>query len=321
MTGASQGGTEVIPTRIMGLRSRSKTDEEEVADAALISAEEKMLEDEEISSIDGFGNPVADTVKIENRNLTVAFARSVVETSGNIGDDGEPLDDDSGGQCRYGLRTTQKSDSATRDELGTGDDSASSIIDEKHVAGATSQLVKLEPGGSAPLPTLAPQPVASPPPLKAVPLVKPTPLPPRPPRLPAPALAKPLRAAPIQTSSHGVPNPLANLATPIKEEPRVSRSAATVAPKAGVRAYQSSVPCPLPAVFSPLPAPAAPKQRKIQPAPPLVRAVSIPVATAVATVSMDLIPTRRGRIFSMDIDGEYFISIIDRLPLPAIPSC
>lgn len=320
MTGTSQqGGTEVIP-HTLGLRPRTNSKEiEHVADAALISAEEKMLEDEEVASVDGFGNPVADTVKIENRNLEVAFARSVADDDGDKADyqqQKQPQDDSS---TRYVAATTTDG-SASAIVVGTGDDATRRKPGEPQ----DQQLIKVEPGESVPLSTPAPQPVASPPLLKAVPFVTPATnhppvVPPqRPPRLPivisnpsvvpkrvvvaaAPSSSRP----PVHTSSHGVPNPLANLATPVKQEPPapIVRPAPVPAPPKPVArpAYQSAVPCPLPAVLQP------PKHVKMHAPTPLPAPVmSIPVATPMATVSMDLLPTKRGRIFSMDIDREYF---------------
>jgi hypothetical protein len=53
---------------------------------ALELAEEKMLldGDEEIESIDEHGNPVVDTEQVDRRNLTVALMNSVVETSSSV---------------------------------------------------------------------------------------------------------------------------------------------------------------------------------------------------------------------------------------------
>lgn len=103
-----------VPQRTLRSASRAQgasaginatTREESEKDRALEIAEEKMLleEDEEIASYDESGNPVADTAKVERRNLTVALVNSVVETSGSNGDETP--------QHSYGLRRRKRAGS------------------------------------------------------------------------------------------------------------------------------------------------------------------------------------------------------------------
>lgn len=311
---------------VMALRSRKtppkKTEAVKDEDAALISSEERMMEDEEIESVDEFGNPIVDMGKLENRNLSVAMTRSAADMSG--GDTADDIDDDdnddTGGESRCGLRTTDKS-SPPVSPRSTGSASprrrSDGSTEPEAITGSIQ--VKTEPmtevldtttiTPSQPLTSPPSQPIASPPLLKVVPLVKPTPLP----TLPVPPLQRPPRfpmvakppEVPLKTvhTSHGVPNPLANLATPLKQEPLIPpviSSLPKVKEPCVSTPFQSTVPCPLSAVPCPLAAPVPPAPKvEVMPVP----AFAQPINTTSEFSSTDLLP-RRGRIFSMDIDAD-----------------
>lgn len=295
---------------VMALRSRKpskKTDAIKDEEAAFVSAEEKMLEDEEIASVDEFGNPIVDMSKIEERNLAVAMTRSVSDMTGGEHHGGLDDDDDSGGHRRYGLRTRRKS-SPPLSPRSTGSASLRRRPDAS--SEARPGTIKGKSGGSThgecsiPTTITPSQPIASPPPLEVVPLVKPKPLtaPPLnvPPRLPV-FDKPPLIPAQTGRTSHGVPNPLASIPPPRKPEPiiapvplsrpEVNDSSST--------SFRPTVPCPLPAVPCPLAAP-------LPPAPDVVVAPHFPEPPTIEFSSTDLLPCRRGRIFSMDIDPASF---------------
>jgi len=215
---------------------------------AAIVAQKKFMacEDEEIDSFDGDGNPVADTVKIENHMMTVALARSVVEaTSG-------------GSSGSNGKRCRRKSGPKNRsNKRGRSGSSGSSTTD--------APVKPLSQNGAMPIP---------PPPTE---LVKPSSL---------PTLTLPSGGSSKSSTQHGVPNPLANVGTPLKGNasnitlPNHSKSNASLG--------TTSVPCPLP-----MPKLTHPyEQLKVN------ATAAVPMA---AVPSVEL-PVRRGRIFSMDID-------------------
>lgn len=293
MTGT--GGTEVI-TRVMDLRSHSKPEtspaekdisvkEEEEANDALICAEEKLMEDEEIDSVDEFGNPVADTEKIEDRMMTVALARSVIETSGGAlpGDTG---DTGAQGQHRYGLRTRR---SASSRVASLTPEQPPSTRKQPPPVVSVSRAKPLRTHAVPMVKTATSNPLlASPPPLSVVPLVKPSSL--TGPHLAPPRIAQRGSATlrtPIHTS-HGVPNPLANFASPSMQQPAPGTSSSLSRHQPAISgSHPTTVPCPLSAVACPLPATA-------------------PSAEMLPEAATELIP-RRGRIFSIDIDRKFII--------------
>ena len=278
-------------SHVMALRSRKPTkkmDGIKEEDAALISAEEKMMDDEEIASVDEFGNPIVDMAKLEERNLSVAMSRSVMDMPGGepngIHDDGDG--DDTGGHHRYGLRMRHTS-SHPVSPRSTGSDHLNRTV----VASTQTKTGEVCGGRTAeahPTTITPSHPIASISHLPVVPPAKSTtsPAPPleRPPRLPV--VAKPLQ------TSYCVPNPLANLATPLKQPPPIPPVSALLPTQhtPSVPSQTSTVPCPLPAVPCPLAAP-------ILPGPALHEPHTLEFS------STDLLPNRRGRIFSMDIDA------------------
>jgi hypothetical protein len=294
---------------VMALRSRKpskKTVAIKEEDAALVSAEERMLEDEEIASVDELGNPIVDMSKLEERNLAVAMTRSVSDMTGGE-HAGLDDDDDSGGHRRYGLRTRRKS-SPPVSPRSTG----SASLRRRPDASSEPRpgIIKETPAGtilgecSIPTTITPSQPIASPPPLEAVPLVKPKPLtaPPLnlPPRLPV-FENPPLIPAQTIRTSHGVPNPLASIPPPRKQEPHIAPVPLSIheVNDSLSTSFRPTVPCPLPAVPCPLAAP-------IPPVPDVVVAPPLPEPPTIEFSSTDLLPCRRGRIFSMDIDPAGF---------------
>jgi hypothetical protein len=212
------------------------------------------------------------------------LARSVIETSGGAlsGDTGDT--DGAQGQHRYGLRTRRSPSSRVASLTPEQPPSTRkqppevSVTRAKHLRTHSVPMVKT--ATSNPL-------LASPPPLSVVPLVKPSSL--TGPHL-APRIAQRGSATlrtPIHTS-HGVPNPLANFVSPSMQQPApgTSSSLSRYQPTTS-GSHPTTVPCPLSAVASPLPAPA-------------------PSAEMLPEAATELIP-RRGRIFSIDIDRKCII--------------
>ena len=288
-------------THVMALRSRkttkaigsdaTKTDE----DSALIIAEESLMEDEEIDSLDEFVNPIVDLAKLEERNLSVAMSRSVLDIAGGHLQGTDVDDGDTGGHRRYGLRMRQKSNLAEIPRSSgsafvnqTDTMSASSGSDQRpkdraeyskpsHPANI-SQSQRIPKPPDTQLPSSEPTSSQS----HSLPMQ-------RPPRLP-------ISSQNLQSSltSHGVPNPLANISTPLKPPPLIPHvpPISTASSKvASVASHTSSVPCPLPAV----PCPLAPSIQLAS------KSVIIPTAVHDSNTlefsSSDLISNRRGRIF------------------------
>ncbi|KAI2504343.1 CCT motif [Fragilaria crotonensis] len=284
MTG-SPGGTDVM-SHVMSLRSRKpskKLDGIKEEEAALISAEERMMDDEEIASVDEFGNPIVDMAKLEERNLSVAMSRSVLDMPGGEANGIHDDDEDNGGHRRYGLRKSNHlvSPTSAGAELRSGRESG--LHSDKALPTTITPL--------HPIPNLPP--VQTLPPIKTT-----TPSAPpmeRPPRLPV--IAKPLQSL---HTSYCVPNPLANIATPLKPPPSILPAPALLSTQATIAtapSQSSTVPCPLPAV----PCPLVPS---ILPAPaPTTITSAQPESHTLEFSSTDLLPNRRGRIFSMDIDA------------------
>eukprot|EP00546_Thalassionema_frauenfeldii_P020012 CAMPEP_0178900728 /NCGR_PEP_ID=MMETSP0786-20121207/3627_1 /TAXON_ID=186022 /ORGANISM="Thalassionema frauenfeldii, Strain CCMP 1798" /LENGTH=595 /DNA_ID=CAMNT_0020571749 /DNA_START=34 /DNA_END=1822 /DNA_ORIENTATION=+ len=292
MTVSNQGGTQLMPCPMDLSRGKQRTsnagatlessnettsnlgyegggNEKEQVLAAIVAQEKFMAgEDEEIDSFDGNGNPIADTKKIENRMMTVALARSVVEaTSG-------------GGRAptvKRGRKAGSKNKSRKR---GASDGSGSSTKD--------SSEKPLSQTGAKPIP---PPPTA---------LVMPSPLP----ALSVPSsgsstgVPNPLAnvSTPLKPNTSNVP-----LAPPSKS----TNSLGSTAVPCPLPKVQISHPYEKLLVETTAPAPApAPAQAPAQaqaPAPAQAQAQAQAQAPVVAAPSTDL-PMRRGRIFSMDID-------------------
>ena len=304
MTG-TQGGTDVM-SHVMALRSRKPTkkmDGIKEEDAALISAEERMMDDEEIASVDEFGNPIVDIDKIEERNLSVAMSRSVMDMPGSepngIHDDNDDDLDGSGGHHRYGLRMRQTASHPDSPKCAGPADLSRTVVTSTQTRPGTESGLLTEKARPT---TITPShPIASLPSVPVVLMVKSTfaPAPPleRPPRLPV--IAQPLQ--PLHTS-YSVPNPLANITTPLKPPPPILTASALLPTQGNILSAPSqtstTVPCPLPAV----PCPLAPPILPVQAPPALMSATHETLSLEFS--STDLLPSnRRGRIFSMDIDA------------------
>ncbi len=273
-------------SHVMALRSRKPSkqlDGIKEEDAALISAEERMMDDEEIASVDEFGNPIVDMAKLDERNLSVAMSRSVLDMPGGEPNGIHDEDNDNGGHRQYGLRTSNHPvfPTSAGPEPRAGEESV--VVSEKSRPTTVTPL--------HPIPSL-PHVHTLPPTKKSTPPAPPLELPPR-----LPVIAKPLQTL---HTSYCVPNPLANIATPLKPPPSILPASAVLTTQANttIAATQSStVPCPLPAVPCPLVAP-------IMPAPaPITITSAQPESHMLEFSSTDLLPNRRGRIFSMDIDA------------------
>ena len=104
---SSSGGMQQRTLRSATSKSNDDETSFDMEEAALVQAEEKMIEDEEIESCDESGKPVVDTETIDRRNLTVALVNSVVETSNRgLEESGETASEeaDKNPQHSYGLR-------------------------------------------------------------------------------------------------------------------------------------------------------------------------------------------------------------------------
>jgi len=248
-----------------------EVDEQEVY-AAMVSAEKNFLmDDEEISSFDSNGNPVADTAKLEDHMMSVAMARSVAETISPVS-----LVND---KRSYSSRSRRNVSSNITTCVNTNARPQSGII-TKRIPPPTTTLVTPSP---------LPAPVSS----NAQVLQKArysgtssssSSMPPM------------LTQRIVTTSQHGVPNPLANIGTPMKHDRSLTLSSAvdiTASKKPNTIFSGITVPCPLPKVRLPHPYTELNLSTKAE-----------PVIPTTANTYTEL-PLKRGRIFSMDIDREY----------------
>jgi hypothetical protein len=264
-------------------------------DAAMEIAEEKLMDgDEEIESCDEDGKPVVDTEKLERRMMTVALMKSVVETSsaqvptdhGSAANENEK--DDAGGAGEhanhsYGLRKKRSRHTSGRD---SPDEEPS-----PRRAGAPTRA------NADALPIPASSSFSSTIPLPALPTL---------PNRTIPKLVQVMEgnsrqsstvnraSGPISDGLHSsqVPNPLMH-ATPPAGNPDVSclQSLSLDIPNATISVPLPPVPCPLPASMT-----------NDEDRPDFAPSTSIPVdgrTSECVTVS------KRGRIFSIDIDREY----------------
>jgi len=266
-TGLQSAGTSRSSVLIK-LDVDEEVDEQEVY-AAMVSAEKNFLmDDEEISSFDSNGNPVADTAKLEDHMMSVAMARSVAETISPVS-----LAND---KRSYSSRSRRNISSNITTCVNTNARPQSGII-TKRIPPPTTTLVTPSP---------LPAPVSS----NAQVLQKArysgtssssSSMPPM------------LTQRIVTTSQHGVPNPLANIGTPMKHDRSLTLSSAvdiTASKKPNTIFSGITVPCPLPKVRLPHPYTELNLSTKAE-----------PVIPTTANTYTEL-PLKRGRIFSMDID-------------------
>jgi len=266
-TGLQSAGTSRSSVLIK-LDVDEEVDEQEVY-AAMVSAEKNFLmDDEEISSFDSNGNPVADTAKLEDHMMSVAMARSVAETISPVS-----LVND---KRSYSSRSRRNVSSNITTCVNTNARPQSGII-TKRIPPPTTTLVTPSP---------LPAPVSS----NAQVLQKArysgtssssSSMPPM------------LTQRIVTTSQHGVPNPLANIGTPMKHDRSLTLSSAvdiTASKKPNTIFSGITVPCPLPKVRLPHPYTELNLSTKAE-----------PVIPTTANTYTEL-PLKRGRIFSMDID-------------------
>lgn len=210
---SNQGGINETPG---ALSYKGGGNEEEQVLAAIVAQKKFMAgEDEEISSFDSNGNPIVDTEKIENRMMTVALARSVVEATTG------------GGNGRNAKRNRRKSPTKNKiRKRGVSDSSGSSTAD--------APVRPLSQTSAKPIP---------PPPTE---LVKPSPLP----NLSVPSSSALSGGSSKASTQHGVPNPLASVGTPLKGplKGNTSNIPLPTLAKSNAALGGTSVPCPLPTV-------------------------------------------------------------------------
>lgn len=147
----TNGGTALEPSNETtgNLGYEGGGNEKEQVLAAIVAQEKFMAgEDEEIDSFDGNGNPIADTKKIENRMMTVALARSVVEATAVGG---------RAPTAKRGRKAGSKNKSRKR---GTSDGSGSSTKDSSEKALSQTEAKPIPPPPTAlvmpsPLPALS----------------------------------------------------------------------------------------------------------------------------------------------------------------------
>jgi hypothetical protein len=268
----------------------------EEEDAALEIAEEKLMDgDEEIESCDENGKPVVDTEKLERRMMTVALMKSVVETSSAkvptdfSSEAGEDEKDDSGvagehANHSYGLRKKRSRHSSGRHNL-----------DDEPGPRRTGAPTRAHTD-AVPIP--ASSCFAS-----TIPL-------PAPPTLPGRIVPKIVQVmegnsrqsgtvnqanAPISDGLHSspVPNPLMHATPPAgNTDVNCLQSLAPAIPSNTMSASLPPVPCPLPTSTTN-------NEQRPDFAPSASLTAAGKTSECATTVS------KRGRIFSIDIDREY----------------
>lgn len=324
MTPKQSGDTAfVAPSTLRTPVKKEHDDSLANEEAVLHAAEEKLLadEDEEISSYDEGGQPIVDTAKLENRMMTVAITRSVVDSTNyelrtrqqpkTVAQPQTPaLKQEPASQQQQQAqkpRPTQKPQHTTQQQVHRPPVQPQTRIKTELPKPQTARISNTE-GGSELTRRIS---QAAPPPSRIA-KTGTSRLATAKAKTAAQRLIRPL----VKPNSLPVPNPLANISTPtkimIKHEPPTSNAP-------GTKPYTaSSVPCPLPPVPCPLPAsvsataassrPVLTKTKKaIQPPPrkfvaPVLRP-PMPAAAPVPSAPLQPPqPHKRGRIFSIDID-------------------
>jgi len=272
------------------LIKEDEVDEQQVY-AAMISAEKKFLvEDEEISSFDSMGNPVVDTAKIEDHMISVALARSVADTAASVS---------SGrGHSSYGAKKS-RNDGCSRGSAESYHDMSTGVL-SRILSGKIIKPI-------LPPPTALVEPASLPAPMSNNTVLT------RKSRYTETSSSSSIylrnstnlsgrqrqQQQLVATSQHGVPNPLANITTPMKHDrpslgPHASSHSSTIAittsDKSNISLTGTTVPCPLPKVRLPRSYASSNTTVKIE-----------PTILSAANITTEL-PVRRGRIFSMDID-------------------
>lgn len=265
--------------------------------AAMISAEKKFLvEDEEVSSFDSDGNPVADTMKIEDHMMSVALARSVEETTAPV----SPGEDQHFYYSRNRLNSSNENYNLDCRDITESSRDLTTCVHTRPLSGTITNPIP------PPLTTLvksSPLPTPSPNNRSATPKTRYT-------RASSPSSLLSLNNSTnssarqrqqqllVATSQHGVPNPLANIATPLKHDrapfghPTLTHSSAvsmTISDKPSTSFSSITVPCPLPKVRVPREYTSLNTSLNVEPVIP-------------TTTTYTELPLKRGRIFSMDID-------------------
>jgi len=301
-------------------------------DSTLEKAERKMLneinpeDDEEISSFDESGTPLVDTIKLENRMISVAIARSVADDEAARA---APPSDASNGQHTFRKRQRVDEESSMVPPVVKLEQIKPIVTPAQTVSvhqgqpptvrginqGFSQQGVSIKSGGSeltrriASGPRVeahksATQPVMSRP-RNATIVSKVT------------SSQQPLIRPLVRPTALKVPNPLANIPAALPIKPVKQESPRPPSVTNTTKSYSNRpplVPCPLPPIPCPLPAPSSVQSSRVQPRPPVKSGTTISLrpprtvptqTTATPVPSMSVgppLPQRRGRIFSIDID-------------------
>jgi hypothetical protein len=297
-------------------------------DAALISAEERMLEDEEMESVDESGHPMIEVTTIENQNI--AFVLNLGESEG---DPSDVIPMDSSSAEFANSNQTHKSLTPINSETTTLNQTLESTL------GTISTTERTNVTFQTLVKTRSHPQITTNPSLRKVPLLmKPKPLPPPPPTLHHTTRVNLVQSnASVATihTTHGVPNPLASLSTPLKSESSddLQCSSSQVAISSSIPlSKMTEVPCPLPPISCSLGwPPSAGQKDSVTFLNSNTGNVTEPHdSSKLELSSSDLLPKQRGRIFSMDFDAggldfpdmsvEIFVSEFGDSPeLPPLP--